>query len=113
VLGDQGFQDVNASLSCGFKVSRSRGLRFRAYGLGVSGWLPANSPPEADPSSSSLLLASLELSDTKVYEPYIRAHTSVLNPKLTDGLPASYLQPSNSSSSLLSLQDVEGLWALS
>jgi len=34
---------------------------------------PKPQPPPGRASSSSLLLSSLELSDTKVYEPYIRA----------------------------------------
>jgi len=52
------------------------------------------------PSSSSLFLSSLELSDTKVYEPQIRARLGTASPA------------QNTPSSSLPLQVPEGPWAL-
>jgi len=41
----------------------------------ASTWRGASAEPTSGRSSSSLLLPSLELSDTKVYEPYMLAST--------------------------------------
>jgi len=62
------------------RIERPRAMQyswFRNYALllvwqaGVG--VLRTTPPFLQPSSSSLLLSSLELSDTKVYEPQIRA----------------------------------------
>jgi len=59
---------------------RVEGLVFRVLGSWFQGGARQRLPLvlerdclERNSSSSSLLLSSLELSDTKVYEPYIRA----------------------------------------